>query len=507
MNKNITKIEPILFKESIISDWYNYLIIFLWFIPVFLKISSVDESNVVASSILAALVSFLILFIKPDSVLLALPFFTILSPVAGYLKLFGVPVLLSDIFFIFLTIQLILLIKSGAIATFNNKMSKNFSIIAALYFFSFVLAICYDLITSYKSILYLIQFIILFIYVNTYSKNEDMQYKIVNYWIISSILGVLLLIHGYRSGIVLSDFKLNSKMDVDKYSSQFFFQATYYYTGFHQNIGMSFVILVTKLIHARSIINKLLILTILPLLFYALIIMMNKTAMFSIVASLVIIAVVTIFQRNIKPLLFFIFLCTVIFVESDKLITPIFDSLGATQSSIWFDRLQGTSSLETRVEVVTQAMSKFIEYPVQVIFGMGPGFLENAGDSELSGAFKTSATTGVEEGTVDSGWISYFIELGIVNFIILIAVYIKSMANALNSILQNNLNEKTNETSIYIFSGLVYLSISLFSQMLGYTKLTWFPFQLLLFGLLLKNNNTVDKVHKISHLNSQFTLQ
>jgi len=37
--------------------------------------------------------------------------------------------------------------------------------------------------------------------------------------------------------------------------------------------------------------------------------------------------------------------------------------------------------------------------------------------------------------------------------------------------------------AIYVLGGLFFIVVALSTQMLGYTKLTWFPFQLLIIGL------------------------
>src|SRR5436190_8952245 len=89
---------------------YPVLIAGLWSMPIGLYLVSIPQQIVFASMLCAAVVSCGLILFKPKAALVALPFFTLLSPVAGFLDFFDARFLLSDLLFAFLGIQVLLLI-------------------------------------------------------------------------------------------------------------------------------------------------------------------------------------------------------------------------------------------------------------------------------------------------------------------------------------------------------------------------------------------------------------
>ena len=146
--------------------------------------------------------------------------------------------------------------------------------------------------------------------------------------------------------------------------------------------------------------------------------------------------------------------------------------------------IENLSSLSARFIVYKIALLEFISNPIGLIFGMGPDFLESVNSIN----YKT-LVSGYSEGTVDSGLISYLIELGLINFSLLIYFIYRSVKISYRASLQTLVNNDTeNNISLYIFVSIIFLFFALSTQMLGYTKTSWFPFQLLLLGTLYQFN-------------------
>ena len=96
---------------------------------------------------------------------------------------------------------------------------------------------------------------------------------------------------------------------------------------------------------------------------------------------------------------------------------------------------------------------------------------------------------GYYEGTVDSGYISYLIELGLINFILLLYLLFKSLKMSYKASIEGLINyDSKNNISLYMYISMIFLCIALFTQMLGYTKTAWFPFQIILIGYFYKIN-------------------
>src|SRR5215471_11605788 len=85
------------------------LIAAAWSLPVGLTLLSITQQAVFVTAIGAAIISGLLMTVRPKATLIALPFFALLSPVAGFLDLLGVHVLLSDLLFVLLAIQALVL--------------------------------------------------------------------------------------------------------------------------------------------------------------------------------------------------------------------------------------------------------------------------------------------------------------------------------------------------------------------------------------------------------------
>src|ERR1044072_1324005 len=119
-----------------------------------------------------------------------------------------------------------------------------------------------------------------------------------------------------------------------------------------------------------------------------------------------------------------------------------------------------------------------------MILGTGPDFLDGSGEPGIVHLFTFSAITGLTEGTVDSGWLSYLIELGLIGFTLLVAAFARSIRSLIRHLRRVDDPAIQNTQAIYVLAGVLFVSVALCTQMLGYTKLTWFPFQLLIIGIM-----------------------
>src|SRR4051812_45916222 len=112
------------FKESIKSEeiWHGIA----WTIPVALKLISINETLILGISAIYFVYSMYKIFRTPTSALVILPYFTLLSPIGGFISIAGTRVLLSDLLFIVLCIQflyLMLLKLNRGQVKINKKLS------------------------------------------------------------------------------------------------------------------------------------------------------------------------------------------------------------------------------------------------------------------------------------------------------------------------------------------------------------------------------------------------
>ena len=116
---------------------------------------------------------------------------------------------------------------------------------------------------------------------------------------------------------------------------------------------------------------------------------------------------------------------------------------------------------------------------------MGPDFLENVNSID----FRMS-NRGYYEGTVDSGYISYLIELGLINFILLFISFFKSLKMSYKASIEGLINyDSKNNISLYMYISMIFLCIALFTpDAWVYKNCVGSPFQIILIGYFYKIN-------------------
>jgi hypothetical protein len=211
--------------------------------------------------------------------------------------------------------------------------------------------------------------------------------------------------------------------------------------------------------------------------------MSNKTAIFSVFLSIFIIIIIHVILNFNKYKYIFIFFT--IFLFFLIFLTINFSNNDFTQSAIYISRLNSNSSFITRIGVYIGALINWVKFPLNLFVGMGPNFLDGSGNQNIIQPFTTSIFSGMSENTIDSGWLSYLIELGLFSFLLLINIFYLSIKRTFVK-LKDNILFNRNNTGLIIFASLIFLALALTTQMLGYSKTSWLPFQLLVIGFNFK---------------------
>lgn len=464
---------------------YRLLIMLVWSMPVAMTLLSVTQQGIVASAIVAAVISGSVILFAPKAALVALPFFAFLSPVAGFLSVLGSPLLLSDLLFILLTIQCAVLFITNRMRIYVASFASLPILIASLFLLSSMVGVLSGTLNSWKPVLYLLQLTIVYLYTTTFANNEQTWSSVINAWLVATCLGALLLIHAYVMGNALSNFKYDLDTQIsDLQGIDSLFRADYYYTGFHFALGISIVISILKLLFSKS--ARMVVVMVLPVLCAALLLMLAKTALISVAVAIVGVLILLFYMGRIGALKAFTFLGALAVVGYVLVSSALLGGIGDIQADLWIHRLFSVGTLGIRLEVYVQALTNWMSFPIQFVTGFGPDFLDNSGDVNISQQFKVSSVTGEAEGTVDSGWISYLIELGIVGFAALVMLILKSLGAVLKYLERMNGAGEHDTVAMYVLGGVLFMVVALSTQMLGYSKVAWLPFQLLIIGLMHK---------------------
>ena len=264
----------------------------LWTVPVFMKLIYINEFIISIVAVAITIYCFKIIIFRPFSVLITLPFLTLISPMLGFFNIIIGNILLSDLFFLLIVLQMLVLFMRKKNLINNFKISKLFLLLSALFIFSLLFGLVMGAIISFKPILYFLQLYVIYYYTIKYSTEDVQKQKIINAWIFASILGCFILIQAFISGQNLQSIIIDENQVVDDKSKlQNLFQATYYYAGFIYLVGISALLSLIKFILIGGRIKKILYFLVFLLFFITLILMNNKTVIFSFLFVLAIIQI------------------------------------------------------------------------------------------------------------------------------------------------------------------------------------------------------------------------
>lgn len=456
---------------------YLCIIVLLWSMPVALTILSAPQRLIAGDTIMAGIVSGGLIVFKPKVAVVALPFFTLLSPVAGFFGAFGARLLLSDLLFVLLAVQTIVLFFEGKFKIFLSSLYSLECLLLILFLFSVMLGIITSTLISFKPVLYLAELIIVYFYTKVFCRDEKSWSLMINSWIAAVFLGALLLIHAFVTGRSLVNFKLlsNAKLAVQQ-NVDYLVQATYYYPTFHFALGLSIIFLIIKLFNFKYS-QKFLTLPLLIIDCLALFLMDKKTTIFSLPIAFLILILLFSRKWSRKNLFAFFSAVTVFFIIGVSFLKFI----NRVEAYLWVARLTGSGSLHVRLRNYSMVLATCLSFPLHLLTGMGPDFLVDSGAPRVVSLFKMPG-----EGTVDSGWISFLIEMGFVGFVAFVLLFARSIRRTLKYTKRINSGSLWSSPSLCVLTGLIYLAIALSTQMIGYTKVAWFPYQIMIVGLMHK---------------------
>jgi hypothetical protein len=455
----------------------------LWCIPTVLTLIQVDSALIaIATGSVAAITCGLMMW-RPFNALLGLPFFALLAPVGGFIELLGVRAVLTDWLMIvlvgqalYLTVVRLNVPRSGGRRNSASRYFLPLTVVFLLsYAFNFLLENTFTGIPLY----YLSSFVLIYFYFNRYARTESEWHAILWAWTLAALLGSLILIRAFVSGEPLINFATDDDVLIDRASTQGVFRATYYYAGFHFVAGLTAVGFLLRLVFRReAILKKLAVGAFFICSLLVLFMMLNRTAIISAIGSFVVVYIIVglrLKTLNLAALLFFGvigFLAIVLFVSQYGVeLYRGTDHVSETVAS--------TGSFVVRVQVWINALQVLLERPWYLIFGLGPSFIE-LGNQQFASLFKMAADSRDLEGALDSTWLTYFIEFGALGFILVVGLFLKSFLVIKQYLRQMPDVSITNSSFLTVFGGLVYLSFAFVTQSLGYAKISWLPFQLVL---------------------------
>lgn len=475
-------------------------IVILWCLPTALTLIDCSPAPIQNATLIVGLITLGCMIWRPFYTLLGLPFFALLSPAGGMFMFFEVRAVLTDWIMPVLALPVvfyILFAKQGLrLRVQKNTASYYLTPLAGLYLVSFTFAALQENIISGVSLYYLLCYAVIYVYFNKYARTDKEWQAIFLAWTLASFLGALILIHAYFIGKPLINFAGDdNNLLIDRQSILHLFQASYYYAGFHFIAGIFSVGLLLRLIlRGESLIKKMALFGLLVIFMAALLVMINKTAIYASLCSFVLLYLII--SRRLHTI---------------NILSTFMFALFSTSAFAWFmsqygaelylssdqilNKIHSTDSIGVRAQVWLNALQQIFAQPWNLVVGLGPDVL-STGNAQLGSSFLVSSDTGAREGALDSSWMTYLLEFGILGILLLIALLTKAISICIQYLQQFPIRALTDSSFFTVFGGLVFVMFSFITQSIGYAKVSWLPFQLILIAFAyfshLRCGNTIN---------------
>lgn len=462
------------------------LVIFgaLWSILVGMTLLGVSQAIISVATQFASLLCFGIMIKYPSTTLIGLPFFALLAPVGGFLKLAGLSAVVTDWLMVGIGFYVAVFYRGRvgkAEAGFTRgSIDKYLQLMILVYLISCLVGWGLGSLISLAPLYYLLVYFLIYYYYSRFSGTYANQQTVLDAWCLASVLGAAILLHAFWGGRVLVNFSTDdADITVDRFSIEYLFQATYYYAGFHFIIGMLSSGLMVRFIFSRESLRiKVLIILALMIFFTVMAVTINKTAIVAALMSFIVAyGMIAVRLGRINVLV--VFLLPLVLLYFIYFLSDQFGSILYESSDQYIFSVTSASSFLVRLEVWTNALLELFRNPWFIPFGLGPNAIEN-GNQEISELFKISRATGGLEGALDSTWLTYLVEFGVFGFLLIIGIFYRCAVNLIYALRNMSEDQVVSPVFVMSFAGLVYLVFAFISQSLGYTKISWLPFQMLL---------------------------
>lgn len=475
-------------------------IVMLWCLPTSLTLIDYSPALIQIVTLIVGMITLGCMIWRPFYTLLGLPFFALLSPAGGLFEFFGVRAALTDWIMPVLALPVVFIIlfsKQGLrLRVQKNTASYYLVPLAGLYLVSFTFAVLQENIISGVSLYYLLCYAVIYVYFNRYACTDKEWQAILLAWTLASFLGALILIHAYFIGKPIINFSGDDKnLLIDRQSILYLFQASYYYSGFHFIVGIfSAGILLRLILRRESLIKKMALFGLLVVFMAALLAMINKTAIYASLCSFFLLYLIISRRLHTINILSTFMIASILALAFAWFMLQYGVELYQSSDQI-LNKISSTDSFGVRMQVWLNAFQQILAQPWNLVVGLGPDVFAT-GNAQLGASFLVSVDTGAQEGALDSSWLTYLFEFGVLGLLLLIALFTKAITICIRYLQRMPMTALADSSFLTVSCGLVFAIFAFVSQSIGYAKVSWLPFQLILIAFaylqLLAGANTIN---------------
>ena len=402
----------------------RYIIIILFYVLLvisFLLKLPTTYNNVAAGAIL---IGTYFLYKKiPILGICTLPFALLLGVIVRF-KFGSVSINLGD--FVIFTI-----VTSFFVNTYSGKINIKLFQSPQFALIGFLLALCtifsIDLLSSLITLITIVEMFFVFLITMKSIQSTSDKYSLINSWIYAVSLSSILIILAYFKGIPLiitEDVGFKNQYINLIQGDNFFYRASFFVAPFifpHACVIISLFILLffKEKYKLENVLNVLLLL----INVIAMILMGNKSVMGGVVISITAFLLWAMrFKLFFRKIVFFTGIFFIAGLILNALLTQI---ISAGQLNLFYDRFGNNRSFDLRLGVWSNVVLELFNNPHMFLIGLGPDVsIRNAGTPFFQNLFRAG---GIQQGSVDSGFLFYVINYGVIITTIIILTFYKTL--------------------------------------------------------------------------------
>jgi hypothetical protein len=277
--------------------------------------------------------------------------------------------------------------------------------------------------------------------------------------VIISVFTSLIIVRAYANGLQLATFLYGEEVRIIFENVRYFFRGSFWYNNVSLVLGSGFMAAMIYLFYAKTKAAFTLVAGAIIIILLALIVAFNKTAMLSIFASAVVLLMVNVRKVSAKSLILAILSTAFVLGGLLYLLRPIVKQPEYLRLT--------TGSFLIRLTVYKSAFNVLLDDPLRLLVGYGPDATLRMANDIVDSAKRGSAGL---EGAIDSAYMTYLFEYGIVFLLLLGSYLIYVLRRLLRDVRKHSLNSFV---STALFAIYVFICVAAMTQVISTSKVAW----------------------------------
>lgn len=300
---------------------------------------------------------------------------------------------------------------------------------------------------------------VVFLMTSFHARSSSFAEAYLKSLLIMSVFTSLIIVRAYANGLPLATFLYGEEVRTVFENIQNFFRGSFWYTNISLVLGSGFMAAMIYLFYAKTKAAFTLVAGAIIIILLALIVTFNKTAMLAIFASAMVLLMVNVRKVSARSLILAILSAAFVIGGLLYLLAPIVKQPEYLRLT--------TGSFLIRLTVYKSAFNVLLGDPLRLLVGYGPDATIRMANDIVDSAKRGSAGL---EGAIDSAYMTYLFEYGIVFLTLLVMYLIYMLRRLLHDTRKSSFNSFV-PTALFAIQ--IFICIAALTQVIGTSKVAW----------------------------------